>query len=1399
MCAMCAFGFLVTAPAHARTFHTYIRPSIGEIPEGLGVGHSGRLENVRAVTVSEGHLWVGDDPVREGNKHTRFDEFSAATGEFELQLPEPLSSFTGHELGGIAIGHAAGQAQLYAAGPGGGASLAVLNASSGAVLGIWNGATTPSKTFGGYTDGVAVDNSTNALLDSDAGDVYVADCGEHVVDVFAGTADGSEVYIRQITEAAPGESLRCPQSVAVDETNGDVLVADFKEEGFGVDRPFVDIFEPEALGKYRFIGRITGTPGGPFLPLKGIPLSLAVDGPEGDVYVGEQAGGVVDEFRLDTEYLGHITAEGTEAPGETFEHLVGVAVDQQSHDMFVGNSEIVGSAAGPGEVERFGPNITIPDVVTEAPSNLKLQFDPEVGSNRWSVRLLGSVNPDQAGAASCWFVWGTSKPPGRVAPCTAGVPNGNGSVQVRANLSGLEPDTTYFYRLEAKNGNGTNTGEEFEDIEFTPPGPGIGNESVSEVTSTSAKLQATLVAHDSPTGGGDLQEATDTPATYYFQYSTASTADCESEPEEGEFESEEGEPGTCVSVPMTPRSIGSGAGEVEVSAKPQGLSPGTIYHYRVVAANEALPARAREKCEKEIEEGIVPCKNKVELIPFGGADRTFGTPSPEASLALPDGRAWELVSSADKRGAVILPIAEAGLDQAAAGGAAFTFVTSLPTEPEPQGYGDLVQVLARRGAAGWSSEDLDLPRSATVGVVAGHGHEYRFFSEDLALAAVEPLGPFSAPEAELEVKHERRRVYEAAPRATERTAYLRHDDTCTPESEESCYVRYVPLLTVAPGEEDVLAGTKFGGDPESALGAARFVGATSDAEHFVLSSSVRLTEDAVPAGGLYEWSAQASATDRLRLVSVLPAGEGGGAAPSPVFGGARNAVSSDGSRVFYATEAGHLYMRDAPAEATELIDAPETGSPPASGRAQFQAANAGGTEVFFTDSEPLIAEAGVTGTSDLYVCEAAGPQSGCRPTDITPVPGAGQPGAGESARVAAVLGIGEEGAGGEGGGYVYFVADGVLAAGASPGDRNLYVASERGGVWRTAFIATLSADDAPDWTGELNARTSRVSPDGGRLAFMSDRSLTGYDNRDARSGKPDEEVYEYDAASGGLVCVSCDPSGARPEGIEYKRLNDGLVGGDRVWPDGQWLAANVPGWTPYRLGVSLYQSRYLLDDGRLFFNSSDALVSQDGNGNEDVYEYEPPGVGSCTTSSTTYGERSEGCVGLISSGRAAGESAFLDASEEGRDVFFLTAEKLVKQDTDTALDVYDAHECTSASPCPSQPAEAPPPCESASSCRAAPESLPSFYGAPPSATFSGAGNLVPETPPAPAGGGKKSAIQIRAEALARALKACRVKPHAKRVACERAARRRYGAVVKAKRAVKGKHAARQSSERRRRS
>ena len=54
---------------------------------------------------------------------------------------------------------------------------------------------------------------------------------------------------------------------------------------------------------------------------------------------------------------------------------------------------------------------------------------------------------------------------------------------------------------------------------------------------------------------------------------------------------------------------------------------------------------------------------------------------------------------------------------------------------------------------------------------------------------------------------------------------------------------------------------------------------------------------------------------------------------------------------------------------------------------------------------------------------------------------------------------------------------------------------------------------------------AEVTPDGRCLVFMSEWSLTGYDNRDAVSGVLDEEVYRYDAVIRELVRVSLGEDG----------------------------------------------------------------------------------------------------------------------------------------------------------------------------------------------------------------------------------------------------------------------------------
>jgi hypothetical protein len=252
-------------------------------------------------------------------------------------------------------------------------------------------------------------------------------------------------------------------------------------------------------------------------------------------------------------------------------------------------------------------------------------------------------------------------------------------------------------------------------------------------------------------------------------------------------------------------------------------------------------------------------------------------------------------------------------------------------------------------------------------------------------------------------------------------------------------------------------------------------------------------------------------------------------------------------------------------------------------------------------------------------------------------------------------------------------------------------------------------------------------------------------------------VYLYGALANGLICASCDPTGARP--VEGTGLGSGQ-------------AATVPTWNSYQAGGVLpYQPRYLTDEGRLFFDSWDALVPQDIDGTEDVYEYEPPGTGRCTTAASGYVEAMSGCLGLISSGTSAEASSLIDASESGGDAFFRTSARLAPQDFDNAMDIYDAHECTSAAPCFSTPAASPPVCATGDACKAAPTPQPGLFGPAPSETFSGIGNV---SPPAPAPVAKPAPL-TKAQKLSRALKACRTKrSRQRRRSCEATAKKRYG-------------------------
>ena len=426
--------------------------------------------------------------------------------------------------------------------------------------------------------------------------------------------------------------------------------------------------------------------------------------------------------------------------------------------------------------------------------------------------------------------------------------------------------------------------------------------------------------------------------------------------------------------------------------------------------------------------------------------------------------------------------------------------------------------------------------------------------------------------------------------------------------------------------------------------------------------------------------------------------------------------------------------------------------------------------MYFTDEQKLLKAASPERERpDLYRCVILeGPTPKCELSDLTPGAGVQH----------AILGSSADGS------HVYFVADGVLAAGADPGDCVSAVQWKPDAVcnlydWHEGtikFVAALSGEDEADWKSETSRQPTRVSANGGWLEFMSQRSLTGYENADAHSGKPDEEVFLYDASTGGLSCVSCNPSGQRPSGAEYGE-KPSPSGGDRIWQNATWIAADVPGWASYRTGAAQHQPRYLSDSGRLFFNSRDGLSASDTNSAEDVYEFEPAGVGGCAETSASFVHAAGGCVSLISSGASPIESAFLDASESGNDVFFLTAAPLARADGDESIDVYDAHVCLPSDPCVLPPPAPSEPCRG-EACQ--PQVAGPSEPAIASMFVSGLGNLTPMSATQPKPRPKLSPAQR----LTRALKACRRKRARKaRRRCEAQAHQAYRIAVKhAKRA-----------------
>ena len=166
------------------------------------------------------------------------------------------------------------------------------------------------------------------------------------------------------------------------------------------------------------------------------------------------------------------------------------------------------------------------------------------------AQVNGSVNPSGFSTTYHFEYGATSTYGSSTSAVNAGA--GTASSAVSAVLSGLTPATLYHYRVVATNSGGTRNSSDGTFTTGTAVGtpPVVLSSAATSITATGAQVNGTV----NPNGFS---------TTYHFDY------------------------GATTSYGSTTASVIAGAGSSAsaVSAVLNGLTPGTLYHYRLVASN----------------------------------------------------------------------------------------------------------------------------------------------------------------------------------------------------------------------------------------------------------------------------------------------------------------------------------------------------------------------------------------------------------------------------------------------------------------------------------------------------------------------------------------------------------------------------------------------------------------------------------------------------------------------------------------------------------------------------------------------------------------------------------------------------------------------------------------------
>jgi hypothetical protein len=206
------------------------------------------------------------------------------------------------------------------------------------------------------------------------------------------------------------------------------------------------------------------------------------------------------------------------------------------------------------------------DVATGAALTFKtLAVAPSVSSESssavtpFAAHLEALVNPNNQ-VTACEFQYGLTTAYGVSSPCEPPTVEGFGEQSVTSDLAGLQPATTYHYRVALENASGEKTEAPDEELStLAAEAPAVSLQPVKELASTGVTLEAQV--------NPNYQET-----ACHFRYGASPTL------------------AGATTVPCEPEEVFAAGSEVRaVTAHLLSLQPGQIYYYRVLASNLTGP------------------------------------------------------------------------------------------------------------------------------------------------------------------------------------------------------------------------------------------------------------------------------------------------------------------------------------------------------------------------------------------------------------------------------------------------------------------------------------------------------------------------------------------------------------------------------------------------------------------------------------------------------------------------------------------------------------------------------------------------------------------------------------------------------------------------------------------